>query len=138
MTEEKRRERSVEPPDIEEWNRKMQTVRLFDSLIRNTDRNAGNLLIDARWKLWMIDHSRAFRRDKKIPEVPGFAQCDRDLFQALQELDLETARTRLKPYLRKYEIDAILKRRDGLVTYIEGLLAERGSDQVLFSLCSGR
>jgi len=39
----------------------MWVVRLFDQLIYNTDRNLGNLLIDKSWRLWMIDHTRAFK-----------------------------------------------------------------------------
>ncbi len=36
-------------------------MRVFDELIQNRDRNAGNLLWTKDWKMWMIDHTRAFR-----------------------------------------------------------------------------
>ena len=41
-------------------------MRLFDSLIFNDDRNPGNYLFDADWKLWMIDHSRAFQMRREL------------------------------------------------------------------------
>ena len=42
-------------------------MRVFDELIANTDRNLGNMLIDRQWKLWLIDHSRAFRLHETLP-----------------------------------------------------------------------
>ena len=39
----------------------MSLVRVFDQLIGNIDRNVGNLLITSDWRIWAIDHTRAFR-----------------------------------------------------------------------------
>ena len=36
-------------------------LRVFDELIQNRDRNAGNFLWTKDWTMWMIDHTRAFR-----------------------------------------------------------------------------
>ena len=57
-------------PNVSSWNRQVHRQRVFDNLIANIDRNAGNLLvlqarsaIDQRvtaWHLVLIDHSRAF------------------------------------------------------------------------------
>ena len=38
-----------------------RSLRIFDELIQNRDRNTGNLLWTTDWKMWMIDHTRAFR-----------------------------------------------------------------------------
>ena len=133
ITEEKRRETSIQPPDIREWNRQMQMIHLFDALIYNSDRNGGNLLIDAGWRIWMIDHTRAFRLTKDLPDAPGFAQCDRETYRRLQDLDPEAVRRRLRPYLRREEIEALLERRDRLVEYVRSLVEERGDDAVLFA-----
>ena len=53
----------------------MWVVRLFDQLIYNTDRNLGNLLIDKDWRLWMIDHTRAFKTftEPEEPQEPRHA-----------------------------------------------------------------
>ena len=137
MTEEKRQEEGRNPPDVTVWNRQMQRMHIFDALVYNTDRNRGNILIDRDWKLWMIDHTRAFRHHKKLPDAPGFAQCDRKLYRMLQELDPEEVRTRLKPLLRKNEIQGLLARRDALIEYIDGLARDHGEDAVFFDFDSG-
>ena len=56
----------LKPPDLDAWNKQMYIVRVFDQLIDNTDRNLGNLVIDKQWRVWMIDHTRAFRTTTKI------------------------------------------------------------------------
>ena len=61
MDEKERQKQKVTPPDKVPWNAQLHILRVFDELIANTDRNQGNMLIDSRWKLWLIDHSRAFR-----------------------------------------------------------------------------
>src|SRR3954464_9471519 len=61
MDEGERLKKHVVPDDLERWNRQMQLVRLFDQLIANTDRNLQNLVITKDWRLWPIDHTRAFR-----------------------------------------------------------------------------
>jgi len=50
MTESKRRKRSIKPPDVQRWNRQIQTMRLWDNLVHNMDRNTGNILIDRFWQ----------------------------------------------------------------------------------------
>jgi hypothetical protein len=49
------------PPSSSEprWAQQVSRMRLFDQLIANIDRNAGNLLYDDDWHLFLIDHSRA-------------------------------------------------------------------------------
>src|SRR5947209_230814 len=42
--EEGRRDKKIEPPDPNFWTRQLNTVRDFDQLIYNEDRNQGNLL----------------------------------------------------------------------------------------------
>ena len=61
MDEGARLRKKLEARDVTAWNRQMYVVRIFDQLIYNSDRNAGNLLIDGDWRIWMIDHTRAFK-----------------------------------------------------------------------------
>ena len=61
MDEQERLKRKQEPPDVVAWNQQMQMMRTFDELIANIDRNLGNLIITSDWRLWPIDHTRAFR-----------------------------------------------------------------------------
>ena len=62
MDEKARIAGNISPPDVAAWNRQMATIRLFDQLIYNMDRSQENLLITTTWKVWMIDHTRAFRK----------------------------------------------------------------------------
>ena len=72
MVEKDRIKNKIEPPDQHRWNQQMFLCRLFDQLIFNTDRNLGNLVITKDWKIWMIDHTRAFRTMKDLRSPKGF------------------------------------------------------------------
>ena len=54
---------------------------LFDNLIANIDRNAGNLLIDDQWNLVLIDHSRAFTGGT-MPFEKQMTRIDRAVLRA--------------------------------------------------------
>lgn len=133
FTERERMARRLEPPDKIRWNRQVAVMRVFDNLIYNTDRTQENILIDKDWKLWMIDHTRAFRQWDELVAPHQVNQIERGMWEKLQRLDKEVAMKRLRPYLRGYEIEAIFKRRDLLVELIRERIAERGEDKVIFS-----
>ena len=134
MTEGKRLSRKIEPPDKVRWAKYKHVMDVFDALIYNTDRNEGNVLITPDWSMWFIDHTRAFRVKRSLPDPEKVRQCDRQLFQRLKSLNENVVRERLKDYLRKDEITAVLKRRDLLVERLQKLMAQRGEDHVLFTL----
>ncbi len=131
MTEQKRRERGLEPPDRSDWNHQKSEQWVFDNLINNIDRNQGNSLIDADWNLWLIDHSRSFGRDRRLPYPERVSFLSSGLWQGLRALDPDTVRERLSPYLDKAEIRALLERRDLLVAAIEGRIARLGQARVI-------
>jgi hypothetical protein len=134
FTERERIARKQNPPDPVHWSKQVMRMKVFDALIFNTDRTQENILIDSNWKLWMIDHTRAFRRDDTINSGGALAQCERNLWVRLQALDAAQVRERLKPYLNSAEIDAVLNRRAKLVAYFEDLIRQRGEDAVLYDL----
>src|SRR3954466_5458621 len=43
-------------PKPASWSRQLARMKMFDNLIGNPDRNKGNLLVDAAWNLYLIDH----------------------------------------------------------------------------------
>ena len=133
MTWTKSQKEKREPPDRERWSQQIHMMRFFDALILNTDRNTGNMLIDGKWNLWLIDHTRAFRREERLRTPDLLVQCDRKLYERLKNLDEGKARQTLKPFLRGHEIDALLERRKKLIERFEGLIREKGADQVLFN-----
>jgi hypothetical protein len=121
MDEKARYEQKIEPPDQEDWAQQMSTVNVFDQLIYNIDRNAGNLLITKDWRIWMIDHSRAFRSRDSLRKPHTLTRCDRSLLTALQDLRIEAVRASLGKYLTKTEIKALMIRRDLIVQRFESL-----------------
>ncbi len=129
----KSRKQKLEPPDRARWSQQIHMMRFFDALIYNTDRNPGNMLLDGKWNLWLIDHTRAFRRQVKLRAPALLIQCDRKLYERVKNLDEGKARQTLKPFLRGYEIDALLERRKKLIEHFEGLIRERGESKVLFA-----
>ncbi|MBI1787363.1 MAG: hypothetical protein HYR60_07410 [Acidobacteria bacterium] len=134
MTELERTKKKIEPPDQDKWNLQMYIVRVFDQLIYNTDRNLGNLVIDKDWKIWMIDHTRAFRMQKALQNQANLVKCDRKLLERLRALDKNVVKERLKPWLTGMEIDAVMGRRDLIVKYVEKLIKEKGESAVLYDL----
>jgi hypothetical protein len=117
------------PPDQQEWNRQVCRHRVFDALIANIDRNAGNILIDDEWNVILIDHSRAFAANR-MPFEKEITRVDRELFEALKALEEETVMERLKPWLFESSIRRLLERRDKLVAKLERLVEEKGEAAV--------
>jgi len=124
----------VEPPDKDAWNKQMYVVRVFDQLIYNTDRNLGNLVIDKSWRMWMIDHTRAFRIMPKLKSEKDLVMCDRKLLASLRKLDDGTMEEQLRPFLTKTEIKALLQRRDLIVEFFDNAVKEKGEGAVLYDL----
>jgi hypothetical protein len=58
---------------------------VFDDLIGNTDPNLGNLLVDAEWNVFLVDHSRAFMTETKLPAQ--MSQVDPELWSRMLALD---------------------------------------------------
>lgn len=130
--EEARRKQHIEPPDPDAWNRQMHRMRVFTALVADTDRNLGNLLISADWKLWMIDFTRAFRRTTTPTAPAGLTRCDRHLLAALRSLRREQVAAATKRYLRDSLIDALMARRDAIVALFDQKVAAAGEASVLY------
>jgi hypothetical protein len=120
------------PPKPIVWSYQNQTMALFDGLVFNVDRNQGNILIDKGWKLWMIDHTRAFQRSWEPWKLESIQYCDREVFNRLKGLDEELLRSELRDFLGLAEVADLLRRRDRIVAHIENLIAEKGEGAVLF------
>jgi hypothetical protein len=119
MDEGDRLKNKTAPPDSVSWNQQM--VRLFDQLIYNVDRNMGNLLITNDWRVWAIDHTRAFRTHDQLKTPNNVSRCDRQVFQRLKDLNSDTLKRELGRYLDTWQIRALLARRDAIVQRIESL-----------------
>lgn len=135
MDEKKRLREKIASPDSVAWNDQMFVVRIFDQLIYNMDRNLGNLLIDKEWRIWMIDHSRAFKIFKKTREKKELGpRCERRLLAALRRLDRVTLREAMKGLLNPGQINGLLARRDEIVQHYDERIAALGEADVLYDL----
>lgn len=121
MDEQERLKRKQEPPDVGMWNQQMQMVRVFDELIANVDRNLGNLIITKDWRLWPIDHTRAFRTNHELKKPANVTRADRAVVERMKALDKETLRKATSKYLTGYQMDAILARRDAIIKRLDSL-----------------
>ena len=137
MDETERMKQKIEPPDQDQWNRQMYLVRIFDQLIFNTDRNLGNLVIAKNWKIWMVDHTRAFRLLPTLRTPGNLVKSDRKLLAALRKLTLETLLPELQPYLTRQEVEALLARRDLIVQLFDQTILEKGEGAVLYDFLEG-
>jgi hypothetical protein len=118
------------PPRPHEWARQVRRQRVFDALIANIDRNAGNMLVDEDWNMILIDHSRAFMKNE-TPFLDRITAVDRQLYEAVKALDEATLNEHLSPWLfGKGSVKDLLKRRDRIVEKLEKLAAERGAAAV--------
>jgi hypothetical protein len=115
-----------------EWNHQMYRMRVFSALVRDTDRNLGNVLITPDWKVMMIDFTRAFRLQPELQHIKDLNRLDRNLLPKLEALERTTVKKTVGDWLTAGEIDALIKRRDLLVAHFKKLIAEQGEDKVLY------
>jgi hypothetical protein len=132
VTDERRRlKEKVRPPDVLAWNQDMYRMRVFSSLVRDTDRNLGNVLVSPAWRVIMVDFTRAFRLHPVI-DVKEISQCERQLLARLEALTPERLKEAVGEYLTAPEAQAVMKRRDLIVAHVRALAAQRGEDKVLY------
>jgi hypothetical protein len=134
MMERDRFQKKLTPPDMEKWNAEVLAARVFHELIADTDYNMTNLLITRDWRTWMIDFSRAFRRTRSLQEPKGLTAIDRKLLANLRGLTKDALQQKLKRWLNRDEIDAILIRRDLIVRILDDHIATNGEAKVVYDL----
>ena len=118
-------------PATSDWNHQVSRMNLFDALIGNTARNAGNnLLVDPAWDIVLVDHLFGFSSETEVRNPP--AQFDRRLQAKLRALREDELQIRMKGILSKEDIENLLKRRDALLAHLAKLVAEKGEAAVLF------
>jgi hypothetical protein len=92
------------------WARQVVRMRMFDDLIGNADRNAGNALHDPAWNLILIDHSRAFGDSARLPVK--LERVDEAFWASIESLTRPGLDAALGEWLGPREIQAVLDRRD--------------------------
>ena len=119
-------EHQPKPP---KWNLEAIRMKMFDNLIGNIDRNAGNLIVDHDWNLYLIDHSRAFVSETRLRVE--MTRIDRALWERMAALDEATLTSALGDWLDGRSIRAMLRRRDAMTKAIDELVA-KSSEAAVF------
>ena len=119
------------PPRVLDWLRDLHRQRLFDVLTANTDRNAGNIVVDADWNMVLVDHSRSFSETMRVTGIDKLERIDRPFYERLVALDYDTILEQVGSWLRSpRSSSALLARRDRIVKHFDKLAAERGEAAV--------
>jgi hypothetical protein len=108
------------------WSLQLTRMKMFDQLIANIDRNQGNLIYDADWHLFLIDHSRAFTGKKDLKRLAPLGRVDRELWTKMAALTLADLDKGLGQWVGSNEKKAILLRRDLMAQQIKQMVAKRG------------
>ena len=132
MMEFHRKNRHMEPPDLDSWNKQMYAVRVWHQLIYDTDPNLTNLMITKDWQIWIIDFTRAFRLHKELRDSKDLVQCDRRLLAKLRTLDKDVLKEKLSRWLTKSEIDGLVARAGKIVNFFDKEAAAKGEGAVLY------
>ena len=106
------------------WGKPLRKMMMFDNLIANPDRNAGNILIGPPGELILIDHSRAFIDDDNL--VQEIERVDAGLWNRMQALTRQDLTRVLGPWIDDDAIGAMMERRERMVSEIDELVAKRG------------
>jgi hypothetical protein len=134
MDEADRLQHKIPVPEsaLDTWNQQMYKIRVFDTLVDDSDPNLTNVLIGQDWKPWRIDFSRAFRVSNDLRNPKNLVRCNRALLEKLKALDTEQVAQKTKPYLNKGEVKALMARRDKIVETFQKLIAKEGEGEVLY------
>ena len=120
------------PPDVGSWVRQQLRRKLFDALINNQDRNSGNTLVDADWRLWFIDHGRTFLAEPNPAMIADLRQTDRELVENLRAADRAEVQERIDPCLGPREIKSLLERWDAILAHFDEAIEEHGEALVFY------
>ncbi len=134
LTEQDRMERGLHSPDPGTWSTQVCKLRLLHQLTANSDRaNVRNILLDpVDFKLFAIDHSRAFRLRGDLMDPGDLPRFSRAALDRLRLLDDDLVRERLSPWLSPRERKALVERSREILALADRLVAEKGSAAVLY------
>jgi hypothetical protein len=134
MDEKVRLAKEARGPDPERTAMQTHIMRVFDELISNRDRNMGNLVWTTDWKMWMIDHTRAFRLGDELQRPAALLRVERSLLENMRRLTAAEVAKVVESHLTRAEVGAVIDRRDVIVKLFDAKIAERGEAPILFTL----
>ncbi len=119
ITELERTKKNLQPPGPMAWRQQIFKLRVFDNLIYNIDRNLGNMLINADWKVLLIDHGRTFKNLGELRTPKDLTFFSRSLMESLKGLEEKTVEEHCGKWLSRQEIRTMLQRRDKILDMYE-------------------
>jgi len=131
--EEGRMKKKTTGPDPQRYASWVHIERVFDELIQNTDRNTGNTLWTTDWKMWMVDHTRAFRLGKELRQPRLLERVERVLMARMRGLTDEQVKNAVGDSLTGLEIEAVVARAGLLVKLFDDKIAKLGEGRVLYT-----
>ena len=120
------------PPDMAKVRDQVQTFWLFDYLIYNVDRHVQNVMIRSGWVPALIDHSMTFTTFER-PFRPLY-RFPREIIDRLRALDKRPVKKALGRYIKRHQLEALMRRREIILEMVDREVAERGEGEVFFSL----
>lgn len=115
-----------------QWSHEIVRMKMLDLLIANIDRNQGNLIYDADWHLFLIDHSRAFTGKKDLSRIAELGSVDQALWVKMQALTFDSLKARLGRWVNDKELKAMIIRRDLIGKAIKKLVQKKGEGATFF------
>jgi hypothetical protein len=134
MDEKERLAKEMRGPDPERTAMQTHIMRVFDELIANRDRNMGNLVWTTDWKMWMIDHTRAFRVGDELQRPAALLRVERSLLENMRRLTAAEVARAVGSQLTRAEVGAVLERREVIVKLFDAKIAERGEAPIVYTL----
>jgi len=120
------------PPHPLGWVRQVWDRTFFDQLIFNVDRNAGNLLADPDYRLWLYDHGRAFQPKAELLDPEALERVNRRVWNRLQSMSDEELKDVVREHLAIDQMTTLVERRALLAERIQVLVDEKGEDAVFY------
>lgn len=122
--------------------RALSLQRAFDNLIANEDRHQNQYLVTDDWRMILVDHSRSFRTTKKFTTNLIYDENHKDkllmndmpkkFYEKIKSLNFDIVRETVGSYLTDKEIDALLKRKDLIIAWMDKRIKELGEIRVLY------
>jgi hypothetical protein len=135
ITEDKRRQKKLEPPNLKAYNDALEEINVFENLTYCPREDLGDILIhQTAWRVWRVDFMEAFDPlPELLPDVE-LSRCSVRLYKSLQSVSPKNFNVTLSPYLNAAEIASLLERRTLILKKLKILIDDKGRDAVLFGL----
>jgi hypothetical protein len=114
------------------WMKQVWDKDLFDNLILNVDRNAGNMLVGDNDELWLIDHTRAFQPNGELLAPEALQKINRKVWDRLEALSDDQLRDVVREFLQPDQVEGLIKRRELLQEKVGELVAKSGEGAVFY------